>query len=166
MHTNSYLQIKGYFQQITAAHHELQTFSGFISRELSEKKKSYDGIQSPFISLIKYRLMIDPNKQNNTGIRRVEFGIAMEGIDANDFEAQHIAINECERIAKEVLSRIKYDNHKRDHFLFNSFPDSPVTILPVALSLNAYGVEVILDLKNKESLKLNPAHWSDIDTVC
>lgn len=125
-----------------------------------------DGIQSPFLTLFDYRLMVNTHKQNSTSVRRVQFGIAKNKIDTGDFDAQYTAINECEELALQVLSRIKYDNYQREHFLYNSYPENPVTILPVELSNEAFGVEVILDLKNPESLKLKPEHWKDIDKIC
>ncbi len=166
MKNNGYLKTKNYFQEIVAKNLKINEFVGYFTRDLHHKQASFKGLNSPYLALFKYELGLDGERQNTVAVRKVGFAVMRTKVSADDFEAQYAAIDECEKIALQVLARIRYDNNNREHFLYNSFLKDSVRVLPVELSSQSYGVEVFFNFKNPQSLEVVPDDWEDIDSVC
>ncbi|CAA0156616.1 hypothetical protein [Tenacibaculum maritimum] len=166
MQNNSYLKVKNYFKNLVENHNGIKAFSGFFNRDLQNKMSDYDGIESPYLALFKYELGLEGPKQNTVAVRKLAFAVMFTKVDAEDYEKQYQAIDDAERIALSVLARVQFDNNKREHLLYNTFIKNSVRILPVELSNESFGVEIYFNLKNPQSLKLNPADWVDVDKIC
>jgi len=166
MQETSYLEIKNYFENIVNQSNYLNDFVGFFQREWANRTASVKGLQSPSLTLFKYKLGFDGPEQNTIAVRQIGFAIMFNDIKVDDYEAQYQAIDIAERFAKKVLARINYDNHLESHFLYNSFIKDSVDISPVELSATDFGVEVFFNLKNKQLLHLDPKDWKDIEKVC
>lgn len=166
MKNNSYKKIKDYFQYLVSQHTEINAFAGYFNRDLQHQISSRNGITSPYLALFRYELGLDGHKQNTVAVRKIGFAVMFENIPPDDFQRQYQAIDDAEALALSVLSRIQYDNHQKEHLLFNTFIKDSVQILPVELSNYSFGVEVYFDLKNPQNLKVNPQQWNDIHQIC
>lgn len=163
---NGYLEIKHYFKQLVENSNFLKDFSGYFNRELQNVIGSFDGVGNPYLALYKYKLGLEGPEQNTVAVRKIGFAIMFDNVDSEDFELQYKSVDDAEQFALKVISRIKYDNNLKNHILFNSFIKDSVQILPVELSNTSFGVEVLLSLKNKQSLTLNTEDWKDINSIC
>ncbi|SDE69792.1 hypothetical protein, partial [Riemerella columbipharyngis] len=73
----------------------------------------------------------------------------------------------AEKLALKVVGRMRLDSNNTEHILYNSFIKNSVEIRPVELEgVGVFGVEVSLQLKNPQRLKVNPDDWKDLDRVC
>ena len=167
MQINGYLKLKDYFENLTAQSNFLEGFAGFFSRELMNKLTSRkEPLQSPYLALFKYQLGLDGDEMKTMGIRKLGFAIIYNNIKPDNYEAQYEAIDNAENLALKVIARIRFDNNDKTHFLWNALQKESITIEPVELSQSDFGVEVTFDLKNGQSLKLDPDDWKDINTIC
>lgn len=167
MQNNGYLKLKNYFENITNQANFLKGFAGFFSRELANKLTSRkEPLQAPYLALFKYQLGLDGDKMKTIGLRKIGFAIIFNNIKPDDYEAQYAAIDEAETLALKVLARVRYDSNIKDHFLTNSLQKDSFNLEPVELTRSDFGVEVTFDLKNSQSLKLDPEDWKDITTIC
>lgn len=166
MEANSYKKMKDYFQELVEQSNFLNDFVGFFQREWANRNASFKGLESPSLTLFKYKLGYDGPEENTVAVRQIGFAIMFNDIKVDDYEAQYNAIDLAEKMAEKVLSRIKFDNHKEGHLLYNSFIKDSVDISPVELSASDFGVEVFFNLRNKQLLRVDPIDWKDIDKVC
>lgn len=166
MKETSYLQIKNYFGNIVDQAKFLNDFVGFFQREWANRTASVKGLKSPTLALFKYELGFDGPDQNTVAVRKIGFAIMFNNIKPDDLEAQYIAIDGAEQLAKKVLSRIRHDSNTPENPLFNSFLKDSVEINPVELSGGEVGVDVLFNLKNKQILKVDPDDWNDNLNVC
>lgn len=166
MQENSYNQIKDYFQDLVENSNFLNDFVGFFQREWAERTASVDGLNSPYLALFRYEIGLEGPDNNTKAVRRIGLAVMYDNIAADDLEAQYGAIHNAEALAMKVLSRIRYDSYQPDHFLYNAFRKESVEINTVELSANDFGVEVFLNLDNKQKLFVNPEDWKDIDKIC
>ena len=167
MEANSYKKMKDYFQNLVEQSNFLNDFVGFFQREWANRTAAYTNeLASPNLTLFKYKLGFDGPEENTIAVRQIGFAIMFTKVNNDDFEAQYNAIDLAEQLALKVISRIKYDNHNENHFLYNSFIKDSVEISPVELSASDFGVEVFFNLRNKQLLSVDPIDWKDIDQVC
>ena len=167
MEANSYKKMKDYFENLVEQSNFLNDFVGFFQREWANRTAAYTNeLASPNLTLFKYKLGFDGPEENTIAVRQIGFAIMFTKVNNDDFEAQYNAIDLAEQLALKVISRIKYDNHNENHFLYNSFIKDSVEISPVELSASDFGVEVFFNLRNKQLLKVDPTDWKDIDQVC
>lgn len=99
-------------------------------------------------------------------IRKLGFAIIYNEVKPDDYEAQYAAIDAAETLALKVIAHVRYDNRTKDHFLLNSLQKDSINLEPVELSRSDFGAEVTFDIKNSQSLKLDPDDWKDITTIC
>lgn len=167
MDNNGYLKLKNYFQNLTAQANFLNGFAGFFSRELATQLTSRkDPLQAPYLALFKYQLGLEGDEMKTMGIRKLGFAVMINDVPKDDYELQYAAIDRAEQLALKVLARVKYDNNLKTHFLWNSLQKDSINIEPVELSRSDFGVEVTFDLKNSQTLTLDPADWKDITNIC
>lgn len=166
MQENSYNQVKYYFENLVEQSNFLNDFVGFSQREWANRTASVKGLQSPSLTLFKYKLGFDGPEENTIAVRQIGFAIMFNDVKADDYEAQYNAIDLAEQFAVKVLARIRFDNNNQEHFLFNSFLKDSVEIAPVELSASDFGVEVFFNLKNKQLLQVSADDWEDLDAVC
>lgn len=166
MEVSSYKIVKDYFENLVEQSNFLNDFVGFFQREWANRNAAFIGLNSPNLTLFKYKLGYDGPEENTIAVRQIGFAIMFNNIKVDDYEAQYNAIDLAEKMAEKVLSRIKFDNHKEGHFLYNSFIKDSVEISPVELSASDFGVEVFFNLQNKQLLKVDPSDWKDIEKVC
>ena len=162
----SYKMIKDYFENLVEQSNFLNDFVGYFQREWANRTASYAGLASPSLTLFKYKLGFDGPEENTIAVRQIGFAIMFNDVKVDDYEAQYNATDLAEQMAVKVMSRVKYDNHDEDHFLFNSLIKDSVEISPVELSASDFGVEVFFNLQNKQLLKVDPSDWKDIEKVC
>lgn len=166
MQENSYNQVKYYFENLVEQSNFLNDFVGFSQREWANRTASVKGLQSPSLTLFKYKLGFDGPEENTIAVRQIGFAIMFNDVKVDDYEAQYNAIDLAEQFAVKVLARIRFDNNNQEHFLFNSFLKDSVEIAPVELSASDFGVEVFFNLKNKQLLQVSADDWEDLDAVC
>lgn len=164
---NSYLKVKDYFELLVYNSNFINDFVGFFSEELHTKEQSYNGIQSPYLALYNYSANLDGEDISSVLVRNVSFVIIFNNVPHDDFEKQYEAIDQAEKLALKVLSRMRYDSQLPEHLLFNSLQKNSIEIRPVVLKdIGTFGVEVDFQLKNKQSLKVYSEDWKDGDSIC
>lgn len=163
-----YLQLKNYFEELVQNSEFLGDFAGYFARELHNKEQSYNGINSPFLVLFNYSVGIEGEEMaTSKGIRKLSFGVLRNDVPPDDYEAQYQAIDEMEQLALKIASRMRFDSNNTRHFLYGAFQKNTLEIRPVELEGDGiFGVEVSFALSSKQSLKLSPDDWKDIDKVC
>ena len=166
MKENSYRQIKDYFENLVTQSKFLNGFAGFFQRELADKLTKSNGMQSPYLAMFKYNLGFDGPDQNTIAVRQIGFAIIFRNIKPGAIENQYTAIDDAEKLAIKILSRIKYDASQSDHLLYNSFLKESVDIQPLELANNDFGVEVTFNLKNTQKLTCHLEDWKDIIHEC
>lgn len=164
----SYLMLKDYFQKLVEKSEFLHDFVGYFSRELHNKEESIKGIKSPFLVLFNYQIGIEGEEMaTSTAVRNISIGVLKNDVPADDYEAQYQAIDEMENFGLKIMSRLRYDSHLQGHFLYGALIKNSIEIRPVEAGVEGYfGVEISFQLKNPQSLKLNPEDWKDIDKIC
>lgn len=167
MHETSYLQLKHYFEDIAEKSNFLGDFVGYFARELRNREQSVKGINFPCLALFNYNFGIDGEAMaTSTAVRNLSFAILLNA-PADDYESQYQAIDTAEKLALKVASRMRFDSNKPQHFLYNAFLKNTLEIRPIELEVSRlFGVEVNFQLKNQQSLKLNPNDWNDVEKVC
>jgi hypothetical protein len=167
MEHNGYLKMKKYFENLVNNSKFLNGFAGFFARELLNKLASKkEPLQAPYLALFRYNLGLDGQEQNTQAVRKLGFSIILHNIKPDNYEAQYEAIDLAESLALKVLARIFFDNKKTDHFLWNSIIKESIQIVPLDHEKIGFGVEVMFNLKNKQSMKLDPEDWKDVASVC
>ena len=161
-----YLTIKDYFEHLGTHAKFLKGFAGFFDRELLTKINSYDGLENPYLALFKYSIALEGNEQNTQANRQIGFVIAFGKIDAGNYAAQYKAIDDAEKFAFKVLARIKYDNARKDFFLWNSLIKESIQINPFELENGEFGAEVFFNIKNPQSLVCDITDWDDLTDKC
>ena len=102
----------------------------------------------------------------SSAVRNLSFAILLDA-PADDYEKQYEAIDKAEKLALKVASRMRFDANRPEHFLYGAFVKNSIEVRPVELDISRlFGVEVSFQLKNIQSLKLDPDDWSDVDKVC
>jgi len=163
--TNSYFKLKDYFENLTKSSQFIKSFAGYFRRELLNKEAS-DDLDAPYLTIFGYSLGLSGPEQNTISVRKIRIGIMYNNVPEDDFEAQYRAIDNAESHLLKILARIRWDSSQENHFLYNSFIKDSVEISPVELTLNSFGSECYLELKNSQSLKLEADDWKDIDSIC
>lgn len=161
----SYSQIANYFKELANNAKFINDFVGFSAAEWAVKTASVDGLISPVLAMFKYQLEFE-GEQNTESLRETGFAIMYNEIAPDDFEAQNNAVNEAEANAIKILSRIKLDSADPNHFLYKSFVKNSVKITNTDLNGNSFGVEVVFNMRNKQSLKVHREDWNDIPYEC
>lgn len=164
--SNNYNRIRNYFKNLSEKSTLLKDFAGFLDRELRNKTNSFTGISSPFLHLWKYQKGYLGENQQTMAVISVGYAILKNNISVTDFEAIYDAVDECEKIAHHVNSRIRYDSNDPNHFLFNSYLKDRTRIEPIYMEEVGFGVEVQVFFQNPQPIKLNPDEWTDIESVC
>ncbi|MDV3668232.1 hypothetical protein CMU39_09365 [Elizabethkingia anophelis] len=168
MQQNSYKTVKDYFENLVDKSNFLNGFAGFFQRELISKltaNKDTLKIKPPYLALFSYNINLEGGEQNTQALRKIGYAIIFNKV-GTDFEQQYQAIEDAEKMAIKILARIKYDNNRKDYFLWNSLIKDSIQISPIELETGDFGAEVFFTLKNPQSLQLDPDDWKDIDSVC
>lgn len=166
MRENSYFKLYEYFKKISQNSVFVQDFAGYFKHDLDAKIQSFNGIQSPYLALWDYNKEYLGENQSTLAVISLGYVVLKNDVPVDDIQAQYQAIDQCERIAKHINSRLRFDNLNPKHFLFNSFLKDKTRISPVDMKEVGFGVEVMVYFKNPEILELNPAEWADIDQAC
>ena len=162
-----YLQLKNYFHHLADKHKKIKEKVGYFSREILEKTNSFAGIASPFLAIYDYELGLDGGELNTIGRRKVIFSIIFSDAPHDDFEGQQKKIDEAERIALQLLARIRWDNNDKNHFLYGTFEKELTRIYPIEEpQAHLYGVDVEVHFKTKEPLVANAEDWEDVFLTC
>ena len=162
-----YKQLKDYFHHLADKHVMIQEHVGYFSREIIEKQSSFAGITSPFLAIYDYELGLDGGELNTLGRRKLVFSIVFADAPHDDFEGQQEKIDQAERIALQLLARIRWDSHQRNHFLYGAFEKDLTRIFPIEEpQAHLYGVDVEVHFKTKAPLVVNPADWEDTFLTC
>lgn len=163
----SYNQLKQYFAHIVEQSQDINDYTGYFARELHSKQGSYDGVTYPCLSLFGYSIGIEGEELNSVAVRSMNFGILIGNVPADDYEAQYQAIDQAETIAWKVIARLRYDHNDKTHFLYNALLKNSIEVRPIELEgVGLFGVEVAFKLKNRQSLKLEPNDWKDVEKIC
>lgn len=165
----TYKGIKDYLQLLANSHIDIKEFIGGSADELENKLASFDSAESPFLFFYEYKNKLSGTTQRTFNQKTISFGICFSQVDANDYEAQTDAINACEIIGLEVLSRINLDSQGQSvKWLYNNFIKESAWFEPFEGEEFAglYGMDFHFDLKVPEPLVVTPNKWTDGNTVC
>lgn len=85
-----------------------------------------------------------------------------------DFAQQNEMIDQCERIGLKIIARMRHDSFEKTHMLYNRFNANSVKWTKIGPLFNEelFGYRFTGIITGSESLNIDPADWSDIDTVC
>lgn len=88
--------------------------------------------------------------------------------EKGNFAEQNQMIDQCERIGLKIIARMRYDAFDPEHLLYNHFLVSSVKWTKVGPIFNEelFGYRFTGIISGSESLKVDPADWSDVDSVC
>ena len=156
-----YLQLKKYFSDLADQNIHIKDKVGYFSREIAEKERSFNGIASPFLAIYDYELGLDGGELNTMGRRKITFSIIYANAPHDNSEAQQELISKAEAIALQCLARIRWDNHQKGHFLFNSFEKDLTKIYPVEdPQAHFFGVDVEVHFKTPTPLEVKQEDWT------
>lgn len=166
MNKITYKRLKEYAQQLAENCVHMHDFVGFFQEELDDKINSYRGIQSPFMALWEYEKDREGMDQEALAIIRFSYVILFSDVRNDDFEAQYNAIDEAEKLADIINSRIRHDHYQPTHFLHRALIENHTVVKPVTYLNGCFGVQVSLGFKNLDFWHLKAEDWKDIEKIC
>tara|TARA_R110002050_G_scaffold102910_1_gene211835 strand:+ start:169 stop:666 length:498 start_codon:yes stop_codon:yes gene_type:complete len=106
--------------------------------------------------------------KNNSAINRTCAFTVWEKPQTGNFAAQTEKIDDCEKIGLKLIARMRLDCANPESPLFNKFDVASVRFIKIGPIFNEglYGYRFTFNIAGSESLKVDPADWSDIEEVC
>lgn len=162
----SHQSLVDYFQNIAT---QLIGLEDFFRMDLTE-------IQSAFRSTAKLPCLVleshegsleDSNTQTNINDRTFAFTVYLKPKNG-DYDDQNMKLDTAEKLGLKIIARMRYDSNRPGNILHNRFKVNTVTYAKVGPVFNErlYGYRFIGSIKGLETLKLNPADWSDTPELC
>lgn len=164
----SFKIVNDYFEDLANKHVDINDFVGTSPLELANKADSVDGLKTTLV-FYDYYGKLSGNDQRTFNSRKISFSIVETGVQVDDFPAQDIAIDKCEAIGLEVLSRINiWSKMPQSGWLYKNFDKESVSMEQVRSegSEGFWGMDFTFELKTLEPLVVDPAKWSDGDVFC
>ena len=161
-------EIVKYFKNLNS---QLNDFpeNSFFRQDLQEIFGAFrSGINFPCLALESPEIDgQDSNEQNSVLGRMVAFVVYMNP-QQNDFDQQNDYLDQCEKIGKKILARMRYDSNIPGNLLYRKF--KLITMKGVMVgplyTEHLYGYRFAVMISGNEPLKVDPADWKDIDSVC
>lgn len=157
-----------YFRQLNAALVDFGQAS-FFRMDLTEIEGGFrTNISFPAMAVESPDLDGQDSAPTNSVIGRAFFFTIYMNPKRKDYDAQDTAIDLCERIGWKIIARMRKDSFDPTHFLYNKFKVSSVSAIRVGpvFTEHLYGYRFGGIISGEESLKVDPADWTDIDSIC
>lgn len=141
----------------------------FFRMDLSEITGAFrKGITFPAMSVESPEGDAEGSSKNNSVINRTGAFTIWEKPQTGNFTDQTTKIDDCEQIGLKLIARMRLDCANPESPLYNKFDVSSVRFIKVGPIFNEglYGYRFTFVIAGSESLKVDPADWSDIDEVC
>lgn len=164
----SFKKVNDFFKDLATKHVDINDFVGTSPVEFSEKASTVDGLKTTLV-FYDYRGKLSGNDQRTFNNRTLSFSIIKPGIQSDDFLAQDLAIDECEAIGLEVLSRINvWSKMPESGWLYKNFEKETVIMEEVRAEEgdSFWGMDFSFELKTLEPLVVDPSRWSDGGIFC
>lgn len=164
----SFKKVNDYFEELATKHVDINDFVGTSPVELANKAASVDGLKTTLV-FYDYYGKLSGNDQRTFNNRKISFSVVETGVRADDFPAQDNAIDKCEAIGLEVLSRINvWSKMPESGWLYKNFEKETATWEQVRSegSEGFWGMDFSFELKTIEPLVVDPSKWSDGDIFC
>lgn len=164
----SYKKVNDYLADLANKHTDINDFVGTSPVELANKADTVNGLRTTLV-FYDYNGKLSGNEQRTFNNRRIGFSVIIPGVKADDFAAQDLAIDTCEAIGLEVMSRINVQSKMQDiGWLYNNFLKESVTMETIRAEdgVAFWGMDFSFELKTLEPLVVNPDKWSDGNIFC
>ena len=160
--------IIAYFRQLNK---NLKDFgeNSFFRIDLKEIEGAFrSGISFPAMAVESADLDGGDSAPTNSVIGRAFFFTVYMNPKKTDYDGQDAAIDLCEKIGWKIIARMRKDSFDSDHFLYDKFKVSSVSAIKVGplFTQHLYGYRFGGIISGEESLKVDPADWDDIDSIC
>lgn len=157
-----------YFRQLNK---NLRDFgeNSFFRIDLKEIEGGFrSGITFPAMAVESPDLDGQDSDITNSVIGRAFFFTVYMDPKKNDYDDQDTAIDLCEKIGWKLIARMRKDATDPNHFLYDKFKVSTVSAIKVGplFTQHLYGYRFGGLISGNESLKVDPADWDDIDSIC
>lgn len=157
-----------YFENLNA---KLVDFAekSFFRMDLSEITGAFrKGITFPAMTVESPEGDAEGSSKNNSVINRTGAFTVWEKPQTGNFADQTEKIDDCEKIGLKIIARMRLDSANHASPLYNKFEASSVRWIKVGPIFNEglYGYRFTFNIAGSESLKVDPADWSDIEEVC
>ena len=164
----THAQLVAYFKNINK---QLNDFpeNSFFRQDLEEIFGAFrTGIQFPALALESAEIDTPDSTEQNTVIGRMFAFVVYMNPQHNNYDQQNEYLDQCERIAKKILARMRYDNNVKGNLLYRKFKVSTVKGVMVGPVYNEhlYGYRFAGMISGNESLKVDPSDWKDLDSIC
>jgi len=161
-------EIVKYFKNINA---QLNDFpeNSFFRQDLQELFGAFrSGIKFPCLALESPEIDAPDSTEQNTVIGRMFAFVVYMNPKIDHYDQQNEHLDLCEKIAKKILSRMRYDSNIPGHLIYRKFKVSSVKGVQVGpvYTEQLYGYRFVGMISGNEPLKVDPADWKDIDSVC
>ena len=158
--------IINYFAELNA---KLKDFpeKSFFRMDLMEITGAFrSGINFPAMTVESPDIEAD-GSINNSVIGRVFAFTVYVNPTQGDFDGQNSKLDQAERIGWKLIARMRHDARDPNHFLYNKFQVNEVRATKVGpiFTEQLHGYRFTGTIKGTESLKVDPADWSD-NPVC
>jgi len=160
--------IVDYFQGLNTKLNDFPADS-FFRQDLDEIYGAFrKGINFPCMAVESPEGDAEESSMNNSVIGRMFAFVVYMNPKAGNFEQQNDMLDQCERIGKKLVSRMRYDARIEDNILHDRFEASSVSWVKVGPVFNEmlYGYRFSGFIKGSESLKVDAADWEDLDLIC
>ncbi|NRT11538.1 hypothetical protein [Flavobacterium sp. 14A] len=164
----SYKKVNAYFEDLATKHFDIDDYCGTSPSELGSKSDSTLGLRTTLV-FYDYSGKLSGNEQRTFNNRAVSFSIVIPGVKLDDYRGQDDAIDKCEAIGLEVLSRINIQSKMPEiGWLYNNFVKESVTMATIRNeeAIGFWGMDFSFELKTLEPLVVNPDKWSDGAMFC
>lgn len=86
----------------------------------------------------------------------------------DDFASQNEMLDECERLGRKIIARMRYDARNPQHLIYNKFKVSSMKWIKEGPIFNEglYGYQFSGRFEGDELPKVDAADWTDIDLTC
>ncbi len=141
----------------------------FYRMDITEiQGKMRSGIEYPCMAMESHEIDFSGSKPFNSIINKTFAFSILHHPEKKNYDQQNDYLDRCEKIGLDIISRIRYDEKKANHFLNKTLEYDSIRAGKVGpiYSDHLYGYRFEITLKLKSNLKIDPNHWKDIDTVC
>lgn len=157
-----------YFKNLNAQLNDFPEES-FFRQDLEEIFGAFrSGINFPCMALESAELDAPDSTEQNTVIGRMFAFVVYMNPKRGNFDQQKEYIDKCEKIGKKILARMRYDANIPGNLLYRKFKVNTIKAVKVGpvYTEQLHGYRFVGMISGNESLKVDPADWKDIDTVC
>lgn len=169
MSTLTHIALVNYIKNLVDQHATMPE-NAFYRMDVNEIQGNMrTGINYPCLAMESHEANFDGSTANNSLENKTFAFSILKKPEYGNFDEQNQFLDDCEILGKQFLARMRYDAATEGNLMFNLFDAALVTYHKVGpLYTDAlYGYRFEIPLKpEKTSLKVNAAHWDDLDLVC